>query len=144
MTDLTITARLLSPMIVRKESFSMLRNHGLLNVYTDDYGHKYKYDNCLYYLFDPSKSSDYLKFERTLADFASFYDWYPVDNLKMYVFHINPVYGIDLVNFKQNRFDNFGPEFNKILERINLKDVYFDPTKEIYRFSEHLLIKKGS
>lgn len=144
MTNLTTTAKVLSPMIVRKESFPMLRNHGLLNVYTDDYGHRYKYDNCLYYLFDPSKSSDYLRVERTLADFGSFYDWYPVDNFKMYVFQISPVYGIDFVNFKQNRFDNFGAEFKRILEGVNLKDVYFDHTKEIYRFSEHLLIKKGS
>jgi len=141
---LTTTAKILSPIVVKKESFPMLRNYGLVNVFIDDYGSSYKYDNCLFYLFNPLQSVNYLEFERKLANFESFYDWYPVGEMKMYVFHINPIYGIDLHNFKQNKFEGFGPDFQKIVKDVDFEDVYFDLSKEIYRFSEHLLMQKGS
>jgi hypothetical protein len=144
MTELTTTAKILSPVVFKKQSFPMLRNYGLVNVYIDDYGHKHKYENCLFYLFKPNLSANFLEFERKLANFVSFYDWYEVDDLKMYVFSINPLYGIDIVRFKQNQFTDFSEEFKEVIKDVNFSDVYFDLSKEIYRFSEHLTIKKGS
>ena len=142
LSPLTNTAKFLSPLVVRKESFPMLRNFGLENVYIDDYGHRNKYTNCLFYLFKPNLNVDFFKFEKEMSNFHSFYDWYELGEKKMFVFKVNPIYGEDLIDFKQNKFTNFSEEFLKIVPLDSLKTVYFDLSKEIYRFSEHLTFDK--
>lgn len=136
--DLTVTAKLLSPMIIHKESFSLLKNYGLENVYVEDYGHRNKYFNCLFFLFNPNPRVDFFKFEKELSGFKSFYDWYEVGDKKMYVFRVGHVYLRDLAMFKQNRFQDLSPEYHALIPKEQLNHIYFDHSKEIYRFSDNL------
>lgn len=138
--QLTVSAKVLSVMVFKQGSFPMLRNYGLQNVYIDDYGCGKKYENCLFYLFTPNKKVDYLSFERGIADFGAFYDWYDIGEQRMYVFKVNPIYLEDYHDVKQNRFTSLSPAFNSI-NKADLKngDIYFDLSKEIFRFDQHLL-----
>ena len=138
--QLTVSASVLSLTVFKQGSFPMLRNFGLENVYVDDYGCKKRHENCLFYLYSPNRKVDYLSFERSIADFNSFYDWYDVEDKRMYIFKVNPIYLEDYHDIKQNRFNNLSPEFTEI-NKIKLSDgdIFFDPSKEIFRFSEHLI-----
>lgn len=137
--QLTVSARVLSLTVFKQSSFPMLRNFGLENVYVDDYGFNKRHENCLFYLYNPNRKVDYLSFERSIADFKSFYDWYDVGDKRMYVFNVNPIYLEDYHDIKQNRFNNLSPEFTEI-NKIKLLDgdIFFDSSKEIFRFHEFL------
>jgi len=138
--QLTVSARILSSTVFKQSSFSMLRNYGLENVYVDDYGCNKKHENCLFYLFTPNRKVDYITFERSIADFNSFYDWYDIQDKRMYVFKVNPLYLEDYHDIKQNRFHNLSSDFTAINKAKFLDgDIFFDPSKEIYRFEERLL-----
>jgi hypothetical protein len=138
--QLTVTARVLSLTVFKQASFPMLRNYGLENVYVDDYGCTKRHENCLFYLYNPNRKVDYITFERGIADFQSFYDWYDVGDKRMYVFKVNPIYLEDYHDIKQNRFNNLSLEFEAI-NKVKLLDgdIFFDPSKEIFRFEQHLL-----
>lgn len=138
--QLTVSARVLSLTVFKQSSFPMLRNFGLENVYIDDYGYTKKHENCLFYLYSPNRKVDYLSFERSIADFASFYDWYDVDDKRMYIFKVNPIYLEDYHDIKQNRFNNLSPEFTEINKvKLSDGDIFFDSSKEIFRFHEFLI-----
>lgn len=146
----TLTSRYLSALIFNREALPTLRSFGLINAYLDDYGYHKRYSaDCLFFLFSSKGKQEYDSFERKISDFASFHDYYevpqPEDLQRMYVFKVHPVYKRDLFSFKHNRFDELSSQFFSVVDsEINVKELYVDLDKEIYRFNNYLeTIKEG-
>lgn len=129
------STRFLIPIIFSPEAVASLSIYGLQGVYLDDYGYRSKFLNCLFFLFKP-KSSHYSEFEKKIADFESFTDWYELkDGKRMYVFKIHPAYYEDIESFRSNRLEEMSERFYEISEPgLNLLGVNVDLSKEIYRF----------
>jgi len=150
--NLNSTSKYLSHLIFQGESFKILRNYGLENVYVGDYGFKRIHTNCLYFLVNPTIDIDserYQKFEDKIISFNSFYDWYDVfDKVekRMYVYNIHPNYKEDFNLFINRNFDQLSESYWSSLGarvKIETSDMDFVVENEIYRFSDSLEIKKG-
>lgn len=131
------TTKFLSPMIFTSgaNAARLLANFGLVNVYVDDYGYKSKYNNCLFFLFKPTDKEAFKLFEGKITGFDSFYDYYEIDDMIMYVFRPSSLYHRDIDLFKQGRFEDMSKDYKSLLHRdINFKDVVVDIPKEIFRF----------
>jgi len=131
------TTKFLCPMIFTSgaNASRLLSNFGLVNVYVDDYGYKCKYTNCLFFLFKPTDKEAFQMFEDKITNFDSFYDYYDVDEMRMFVFKTSSLYHRDIELFKQGRFEEMSKDYKSLLHRdINFKDVVVDIPKEIYRF----------
>ena len=150
--DLNNTSKFLSHLVFQGESFKVLRNFGLENVYVGDYGFKRIHEYCLYFLVNPTMSIDndsYQKFEDKITSFNSFYDWYDViDNdieKRMYVFTIHSSYREDFYSFLNNKFDNLSDSYWASLGakvKLNIDDIDFLIENEVYRFSDSLKVKR--
>ena len=150
--QLNNTSNFLSHLVFQGESFKVLRNFGLENVYIGDYGFKRKHEYCLYFLINPTMDIDnesYQKFEDKITSFNSFYDWYDVNDKgvqkRMYVFTIHNSYREDFYSFLNNKFKNLSDSYwaslgSKI--KLNLDDIDFLIENEVYRFSESLEVKR--
>ncbi len=141
-TSLNNSTRFLSPLIFTargEESLRVLLNFGLVNVFIDDYGYKSKYLYCLFFLFNPPDKAAFAEFQKKITNFDSFYDYYEVNNMMMFVFRPNAVYRKDIDKFKQSSFTNMSDDY-KILFHRNIKfhDITVELPKEIYRFEEYL------
>jgi len=151
-SKLNSTSKYLSHLIFQGESFNILRNYGLENVYIGDYGFKRIHTNCLYFLVNPTidiDSEKYKKFEEKIISFNSFYDWYDVfDKVekRMYVYNIHPSYKEDFNSFINSNFDNLSDKYwGSLGARVKLdtQEIDFLVENEVYRFEDSLLIKKG-
>ena len=139
----TNTARFLTPMIFNKDALAILRTHGLVNVFLDDYGCRKKYKSCLFFLFHVKDDKDFEEFQNKITDFTSFYDYYDVPNneniMRMFLFKVHHVYHRDLFSFRHERFDEFSKSYLNIVDRnSDFTQVKIDVTQEIYRFHHHL------
>ena len=134
-TDLNITTKFLVNLVFSKSALPMLIQSGLVNAYLDDYGYKCKYQNCLFFLFN-TKNKYYDGLERKIASFASFLDWYDVDNsgLRMLVFKIGHAYQLDLHNLKHMKNFWYSEEFKRATKLEDNVQVNLDYSKEIYRY----------
>lgn len=138
----TMTTRYLTPLIFNKDAVATLRVYGLVNVYLDDYGASKRYKDCMFFLFQTSRDAEYDSFEKKIADFNSFYDYYEVENIqqpefpmRMYVFKVHKVYLRDLFSFKHGRFDELTRAFLDISDpELDISTLKIDITEEIYRF----------
>jgi len=132
-----LTSRLLTGLIFNKNSLPTLTEFGLKNVYIDDHGYKCKYDNCLFFLFNKTKSF-YDSFENKIANFSSFYDWYDVDETKrMLIYKVGEVYLKDFKKYKLNAHEGYSIEFIEAVtpsSSLLLKDFKLDYSKEIFRY----------
>lgn len=131
------TTKFLTPMIFTTgaNALRMLSNFGLVNVYVDDYGYKSKYQSCLFFLFNPPESASFEVFQDKITSFDSFYDFYDIDTLRMFVFRPNVTYIKDIDLFKQGRFKEMSVDYRALLHRNTSFDgVVIDIPKEIYRF----------
>ena len=131
------TTKFMSPLIFTSgaQAARLLYNFGLVNVYLDDYGYKSKFTNCLFFLFKPSDKDAFEMFEDKITGFDSFYDYYDVEDMRMFVFKTSSLYHRDIELFKQGRFEEMSKDYKSLLHRdINFKDVVVDIPKEIYRF----------
>jgi len=147
------TSKFLSHLIFQNESFSVLKNFGLENVFIGDYGYKRMHNFCLYFLINPQvdiDGIDYAKFEEKITSFDSFYDWYDIEDKKktkrMYVFNVHPFYREDFYNFTNNNFKKLSKSYWKSLGarvELDISHVEFLLENEIYRFKNTLTIKRG-
>jgi len=131
------TTKFLSPLIFTSgaNASRLLANFGLVNVYLDDYGYKSKYNSCLFFLFKPTDKDAFEMFENKITNFDSFYDYYDVDDMRMYVFKPSSIYHRDIELFKQGRFEEMSKDYKSLLhQHINFNDVVVDIPKEIFRF----------
>lgn len=146
--QLTDTGRLLTSMIFNNKSLPILQSYGLMNVYLDDYGCFKRYEDCLFFLFNNKKITNYDEFEKTLANFKSFYDYYDVKypehlgELRMYVFKVHNLYRKDLFAFKHERFHELSDDYFKIAPQTDFSNVSLNYDREIYRFSLSLDIDR--
>lgn len=124
--------------LIFQSGLPTLVEFGLKNIYLDDYGYKCKYDNCVFFLFNVTYKM-YNIFEKKIAQFESFYDWYDVDETKrMIVFKIGTVYLKDFQNFKNQSNTEFSNDFMAVVPKIGehlLKNYKLDYSKEIYRYN---------
>lgn len=135
------TTKFLSPLIFTSgaNASRLLANFGLVNVYLDDYGYKSKYTNCLFFLFKPNDKDAFEMFEDKITNFDSFYDYYDIDEKRMYVFRPNKIYHRDIELFKQGRFEEMSQDYKALLHKhISFDGVVIDISKEIYRFDVSL------
>jgi hypothetical protein len=146
----TLTSQYLSALVFNNQALPTLRSFGLINVYLDDYGHSKRHSgDCLFFLFSNKNKPDYDSFERKIADFASFHDYYevpqPEDLQRMYIFKVHPAYRRDLFSFKYNRLDELSEQFFRVVDpQINVSELKVELDKEIYRFNNYLeIIKEG-
>ena len=131
------TTKFLSPMIFTSgaNASRLLANFGLVNVYLDDYGYKSKFNNCLFFLFKPTDKEAFEMFEDKITGFDSFYDYYDVEDMRMYVFRPSKIYHRDLELFKQGRFSDMSQDYKSLLHKnISFDGVVIDIPKEIFRF----------
>ena len=131
------TTKFLSPLIFTSgaNASRLLANFGLVNVYLDDYGYKSKYTSCLFFLFKPNDRNAFEMFEDKITNFDSFYDYYDVDEKRMYVFRPNKIYHKDIELFKQGKFNEMSQDYKALLHKhISFDGVVIDIPKEIYRF----------
>jgi len=127
-------SRFLIPIIFSKDNSSILYSFGFKGVYVDDYGYRSKFENCLFFLFN-TKAKFFTEFEKKIANFDSFIDWYDVDeNLRMFVFRVNELYHADIQAFKDNRLNELSENYYEVSHPISLVGINVDLSKEIYRF----------
>lgn len=135
------TTKFLTPLIFNSGAHAnrLLKNFGLVNVYIDDYGYKSKYNNCLFFLFEPVDSIAFVGFEEKITGFASFYDYYDIGKLRMYIFRPSSMYQRDIELFKQGRFQEMSKDYKMLIHpQTDFTDVVIDFTKEIFRFEQSL------
>lgn len=154
--DLNDTSKYLSHLIVKPGSMSSLINFGLENIYIDDYRHRCKYIDCLFFLMNPSLSRDsksYEEFEKKIISFESFYDYYETDEVSknpsfkkiMYVFKIPDNLVIDYHFFRLKQYHNLSDLFwQSIGARVPLDftHVEYNIENEIYRFNKSTIVNK--
>lgn len=128
------TSRLLVPIIFSKDNIGILHSFGFKGAYIDDYGYRSKFKNCLFFLFN-TKAKFFSEFEKKIADFDSFIDWYDVDDTqRMYVFRVNSLYYPDIKAFKDNKLNELSENYYEVSHPVTLVGINVDLSKEIYRF----------
>lgn len=128
------STRLLVPIIFSRDNASILNSFGFKGVYLDDYGYRSKFENCLFFLFN-TKVKFFPEFEKKIANFDSFIDWYDVDNdHRMYIFRVNSLYHADIKAFRNNKLNELSENYYQVSHPISLNGINVDLSKEIYRF----------
>lgn len=134
LSELNLTTKLLTNLIFSEASIGLLVSSGLLNAYIDDFGHRAKYKNCIYFVFNV-KSIYYESLEKKITNFVAFHDWYDVnDSTRVLVFKVGTAYAQDLENFRNNIFDDFSSQALSRLPIVNF-NFNLDYSKEIYRYN---------
>lgn len=143
-----LTTKYLSKLIFTPQSLDELYDTGLTKVYVDDYGHKVKYDHCLFFLFSPERygdtrerSSQFNNLTARMSDFDSFRNYYEVKDpfeSTMFVFQVPEQVKHDLELFKNSSYQRMS-EIGLDMMKISSVDTFtiptFHPEEEVYRFS---------
>jgi hypothetical protein len=150
--ELNDTSKYLSHMVFKASSMTSLLSFGLENCYVDDYKHKCKYVECLYFLVNGPEINpnvkdrkEYEKFEEKIISFNSFYDYYeiPEEHRTMYVFKIPEGLIEDYYMFKLKKFHNLSPTFwSSIGAKVPLdfSHIEYNIENEIYRFDADIIL----
>jgi len=145
-TDLNNTGKYLSHIIFKPGSMNILLEYGLENVYLDDYNHRCKYIDCLFFLVKPKypRTTDtYGEFEAKITNFISFYDYYELEEGVVYIFKIPDNLIPDVHLFKEGLYKQLSDDFWKSIgakTALDFSHVKFDIKKEILNFNYGLLI----
>jgi hypothetical protein len=143
-----LSSKYLIKLIFTPQSIEELYDTGLTKVFTDDYGYRQKYRDCLLFLFSPERyhgererTENFNTMLTKMSDFGSFRDYYEVKDpflSTMLVFEVPDQVKRDLELFKNSayqRLSDVGMDMMGLTSIDTYKIPTFHPEEEVYRYS---------